>query len=216
MASISGGRHFLHAQCRVMVMSNPSTNVRISPTYKCPLCIGSRQLCCSVRAVGGPGVWRALVGSGDALEIRSVAPSVRDLSPLVARLDRSRRSSLSLMPLTVDDIRRACHIGTAHVCEALNALGRNGRGPKDGCRPPARRRVSIPVSRFPHLYIPTRETAAASAASPHPRAPRSARLHRRCLAQHRLPAWRGVARARGATPRPSPVESWETAMNRSP
>jgi hypothetical protein len=34
------------------------------------------------------------------------------------------------MPITVDDIRRACHIGTAHVCEALNALGRNGRARK--------------------------------------------------------------------------------------
>lgn len=77
----------------------------------------------------------ALVGTGDALalEIHAAPASAPGPPPLLTPLDKvAQVLAQSPMPLTVDDIRRACHIRTAHVCEALNVLVRNGRVRKTG------------------------------------------------------------------------------------
>jgi hypothetical protein len=75
----------------------------------------------------------ALVGTGDALAlaIRSSPTHIPDLPPLLTPLDKvAHVLGQSNAPLSVDDIRRACHIRTAHVCDALNALVRDGRARK--------------------------------------------------------------------------------------
>ena len=71
----------------------------------------------------------ALVGAGDALalEIRSAPASAPEPPPLLTPLEKvAQVLAQSPTPLTIDDIRRACHIRTAHVCEALTALVRDG------------------------------------------------------------------------------------------